>query len=183
MSEAVSALSGQTHEGFVTVSEVGLVGMISIRSDLEAKGLAKALKAEGLSVPGLRRIETVDGRSIAWMSPDELLLICAHDEAPALTDRLAEALAADHALVVNVSDARAMFTIRGDKADQVVMKLSPADIATLPAGEIRRSRTAQVAAAFWRSGESEISLISFRSVAGYVMGLLEVSAREGSDLF
>ncbi|KEO50515.1 sarcosine oxidase subunit gamma [Thioclava pacifica] len=183
MSDAVSALQGETHEGFATVAETGLVGMITIRCDLGSKGLAKALKAEGLPVPDARRIETVEGRSIAWMSPDELLLICAHDEAPALTERLSTALSGEHALVVNVSDARAMFTIRGEKADQVVMKLSPADIATLPTGEIRRSRTAQVAAAFWRSDSDTISLVSFRSVAGYVMGLLEVSAREGSELF
>lgn len=183
MSEPVSALQGKSHQGFVTVAEAGPTGMITIRGDLAGKPLARALKAQGLPVPEARRIEQVAGRSIAWMNPDELLLICAHDAAPDLTATLAQALAGEHALVANVSDARALFTIRGGKADQVVMKLSPADIATLPEGEIRRSRTAQVAAAFWRSGESEISLISFRSVAGYVMGLLEVSAREGSDLF
>ena len=40
---------------------------------------------------------------------------------------------------------------------------------------------AQVAAALWRSGEGEISLVAFRSVARYVERLLEVAA-EGPRL-
>ena len=63
------------------------------------------------------------------------------------------------------------------------MKLCPVDMAGLAEGEIRRTRAAQVAAAFWKSGPEEFTLVSFRSVAGYVMGLLDVSARAGSEIF
>ena len=55
--------------------------------------------------------------------------------------------------------------------------------ATLPEGELRRTRAAQVAAALWRSGPDEISLVCFRSVAGYMMGLLEVASRKGGEIF
>ena len=48
---------------------------------------------------------------------------------------------------------------------------------------IRRTRIAQVAGAFWRSGPEEFTLVTFRSVAAYVMALLETSARPGSELF
>ncbi|KEP71085.1 sarcosine oxidase subunit gamma [Thioclava dalianensis] len=183
MSNAVSALNSERHEGFVTVSEAGLVGMITIRSDQASKPLVKALKDLGLSLPPKRGITEAGGLVLAWMSPDELLLICPHDQAPAHTGALEAALAKTHALVVNVSDARALMHVRGARADEVMMKLSPADIQQLPAGEMRRTRFAQVPAAFWRSGREEISVICFRSVAAYVMGLLEVSARPGSELF
>ncbi|PCD77236.1 sarcosine oxidase subunit gamma [Pseudothioclava arenosa] len=182
MSEAVSALGGKSVKGFADVAEAGLVGMVTIRADLGTKALAKALKALGLPVPGQRRIESAEGRQIAWMSPDELLLICAYAEAPALVAQLSEALAKEHALVVDVSDARALFRVNGTKADQVLTKLCPVDFALLPDGEIRRTRAAQVAVALWRSDEAEISLICFRSVAGYVFDLLEVSARKGGEL-
>jgi sarcosine oxidase subunit gamma len=109
-------------------------------------------------------------------------LLVPYVDAAAIATRLAAALAGEHALVANVSDARALFRISGAKADQVLMKLCPVDFATLPEGEIRRSRAAQVAAAFWRSAPDELSLICFRSVAAYVMGLLAVSARSGSEL-
>ena len=61
------------------------------------------------------------------------------------------------------------------------MKLAPVDFANLAPRELRRTRVGQVAAAFWKDGDG-YTLISFRSVAGYVMGLLEHSAHPGSDL-
>ncbi|WP_295532706.1 sarcosine oxidase subunit gamma [uncultured Thioclava sp.] len=183
MSDAVSALQGATHEGFVTVAEAGLVGMLSIRCDLTSKTLLKALKAHGFPKPEPRQIVEAESGALAWMSPDELLLICDHAQAAQLARTLSEALEKTHALIGNVSDARALFRIQGAKSDQVIMKLCPADIAALPTGEMRRTRLAQVPAAFWRSGPNEISLICFRSVASYVMGLLEISARPGSELF
>ena len=182
MSNAVSPLNGKSAEGFARVAEAGLKGMITIRADLGSKALAKALKTQGLPVPALRRIEAGEGRAIAWMSPDELLLICAYDEAAATAATLAAALAKDHALVTNVSDARAMFTVSGAKADEVLMKLCPVDFPKLAAGEMRRTRAAQVAAALWRSGPEELSLVCFRSVASYMFGLLEVSSRKGGEI-
>jgi len=38
-----------------------------------------------------------------------------------------------------------------------------------------------VAAAFWRDGDG-FTLVSFRSVAGYVMGVLSHAAQPGSEL-
>ena len=52
-------------------------------------------------------------RALLWMSPDELLLLCPHGEAAETAARLREALAPEHALVVDVSDARALIDGRG----------------------------------------------------------------------
>jgi sarcosine oxidase subunit gamma len=64
----------------------------------------------------------------------------------------------------------------------VLKKIAPADIDALAEGELRRSRAAQVAAAFWKDGQG-YTLVCFRSVAGYMMGLLSHSAQPGSELF
>lgn len=183
MSDAVSALNGRSHDGFARVAEAGLQGMITVRCDLASKALAKGLKTLGLSVPSQRRIVAAGERAALWMSPDELLVLVPYTDAVATVAALEKALAKDHALVADVSDARALFRLSGTKADQVLMKLCPVDFPTLAMGEVRRTRAAQVAAALWRSGADEISLICFRSVAGYVMGILEHSARPGSELF
>ena len=61
------------------------------------------------------------------------------------------------------------------------MKLAPVDLANIAPGEIRRTRVAQVAAAFWKDADG-FTLVSFRSVAGYVMGLLEHASQPGSEL-
>ncbi|OYX44409.1 MAG: sarcosine oxidase subunit gamma [Rhodobacterales bacterium 32-67-9] len=184
MSKAVSALEGVSHNGFVAVAEAGLRGMITLRGDLASAKMKKAVKAAtGTAVPARRRIELNGDKAAAWMSPDELLILVPYADAVATVAALEAALAGEHHLAADVSDARAVFTVKGARAQEALMKLCPVDFNTLAEGEIRRTRAAQVACAFWKSAEDEFTLVSFRSVAGYVMGLLDVSARPGSELF
>ena len=182
MSEAVSALGGATFEGFANVREIGPLGMISLRAKPETKGLDKAVKAAvGVKVPEVRRMEWGKDRGCGWMSPDEYLLVLPYAEVAAAMAGIAKALGAEHHLAADVSDARAVFRIDGPKADQVIAKLCPVDLAAMAPGELRRTRAAQVAAAFWRD-EAGFTLVSFRSVGVYVMGLLSHSAMPGSEL-
>ena len=167
-------------EPMAVIEAKGPQGMVSLRADLSDERVAKAVRtATGCALPEKRQIVTGEGAAVAWMSPDELLLLVPHEAAPGVAADMAGALAGTHHLATDVSDARAMFAIRGPGADDVVRKLCPVDIDRLPDGEIRRTRTAQVAAALWRSGEGEISLIAFRSVGGYVERLLQVAVDGG----
>ncbi len=183
MSKLVSALNGASFAGFAQVREIGPLGMITLRAKPDMPGLAEAVTAvTGTPLPGQRRIEVSDDKAAAWMSPDEYLLVLPYEDVAAALATLAERLAGRHHLAVDVSDARAVFRIEGDKAAEVLMKLAPADHAALEPGEVRRTRIAQVAGAFWKD-DAGYSLVCFRSVAGYVMGLLSHSARSGSELF
>lgn len=184
MSNAVSALQGKTYAGFATVTEAGLQGMITLRGDLKSAKLKKAVKAAaGVDVPAARRIAMNGEKGAGWMSPDELLILVPYGEARATVEALSKALDGEHHLVADVSDARAMFRVKGARADQVLMKLCPVDLPSLAEGELRRTRAAQVAAALWKSDKDEFTLVSFRSVAAYVFGALESSARAGSEIF
>jgi sarcosine oxidase subunit gamma len=184
MSNAVSALDGKAYAGFAKVSEAGLQGMITLRGDLASPAMKKAVKAAvGTDVPAKARIAFTGNKGAGWMSPDELLILVPYSEVAKTVETLTKALAKDHALIADVSDARAMFRIKGDKAGEVLMKLCPVDLTRLQPGELRRTRAAQVAAALWKSDPDEFILVSFRSVAGYVFGLLESSARPGSEVF
>lgn len=182
MSDAVSALGGVSFDGFVVVREIGPIGMISLRAKPDVPGFAAAVRAAtGTGVPAVRRIEVSGEFAAGWMSPDEYLLLLPYDQTGAAMTGLAEALRGQHHLAVVVSDARAVFRIEGPKADQVLAKLSPVDLGRMEPGELRRTRAAQVAAAFWRQGEG-YRLVCFRSTAEYVMGLLRASARPGSEI-
>jgi sarcosine oxidase subunit gamma len=185
MSKAVSALEGASFEGFAKVEETGLRGMITVRGDLDSKEMAAAVKAvTGAEMPAVRKIVHGESGSVAWMSPDELLVVCAYEEADAKVAAMNEALAGQHALVVKVSDARAVFRISGEAAREVIAKLAPVDMspAAFPAGEFRRSRVAQVAAAFWLNEDGSFEMICFRSVAQYVFDLLSVSSEKGGEV-
>ena len=182
MPDPVSALQGATFTGFATVRESGPVGMITLRAKPDATGLQAAIKAcTGTEIPVSRQILHNADRAAGWMSPDEYLLILPYGETDAALSAIAHHMQGAHHLAVPVSDARALFRVEGAKADQVLAKLAPVDLAALPAGELRRSRTAQVAAAFWREGDG-FTLVCFRSVARYVFDVLASSARQGSEL-
>lgn len=181
MSNPVSALNGASFQGFATVREIGPLGMITLRAK-GVKALDKAVKAvTGTKLPATRRIEINGDKACGWMSPDEYLLVVPYAEVTAALASLAKALAGEHHLAVDVSDARAIFRVEGDKAADVLRKLSPVDFEALEPGELRRTRAAQVAAAMWQQ-DNGYTVVCFRSVAGYVMGLLTHSAQRGSEL-
>lgn len=183
MSNAVSALNGATHAGIATVSEAGLSGMITIRGDFtDADFVAAVTKATGCAMPDALRITFGDDGALGWMSPDELLWICGHDAAQSGADALAAALADQHAMVSNVSDARALFEVTGPSAREVVSKLAPVDFApdVFTAGSLRRSHLAQVPAAYWLDDAGVFRIMCFRSVARYAFDTLAAVAADGS---
>ncbi len=185
MPEAVSALSGASFDGFVRVEDAGTQGMITLRGDLSDAGFRGAVtQAAGTDLPGALRIETAGARSLAWMSPDELLLLCPYAEARETVAKLGEALSGTHHLAVNVSDARAMLRIAGGEVREVLAKLTPADVSpgAFGPGQFRRSRLAQIPAAFWMPDEATICVICFRSVARYAFDLLRTAATPGSEV-
>ncbi|NBZ87597.1 sarcosine oxidase subunit gamma [Stagnihabitans tardus] len=179
--QSVSPLGGASFEGFAKVREIGPLGMISLRAKRDVPGLEGAFASLGLALPEQRRITGTTAKGAGWMSPDEYLILVPYAEVSGALANLAQALKGSHHLAVDVSDARAVFRIEGEKAGQVVAKLGPIDVASLAPNELRRSRAAQVAAAVWAE-EGGFTLVCFRSVAAYVMGLLTASAAPGAEL-
>ncbi len=182
MADPVAPWGNAKFDGFATVAEIGPLGMITLRVKRDVAGLEQAFMALGLTLPDPRRIVIAGEKAAGWMSPDEYLLVMPYAAVSDALANLATSLAGQHHLAANVSDARAVFRIQGEKADQVIKKISPVDVDAMAVGELRRSRAAQVAAAFWKDGQG-YTLVCFRSVAGYMMGLLSHSAQPGSELF
>lgn len=185
MSNAVSALQGASHsEGIADIRELGLRGMITLRGDLADKKLVKAVKAIAGAMPAQRAIALKGDDGAAWMSSDELLLMVAHSDAASTIETLNGALKGTHFLAANVSDARAVFEVSGPRAREVMAKLAPVDFApgAFEPGMFRRSRLAQVPAAFWMNEEDAFTVVCFRSVAEYMFDLLCVAAQEGSEV-
>ena len=185
MSEPASPLAGAKQTGFVDVTAMGLQGMITLRADLGADPLRQAVSAlTGTEVPEQRRIALADDRGTAWMSPDELLIMVPYEAVSEALADLHRALAGTHFLAVDVSDARAMFSLEGDAAREVAAKLMPVDM-RVPAfgpGDFRRSRMAQIPAAVWMPVEGELRIVCFRSVAEYAFNLLRDAAAPGGEV-
>lgn len=185
MSEPVSALNKARFEGLAIIEECGLQGMITLRGDLSARALkAGATHAGGVKMPGQGKANVTGQNGLCWMSPDEVLVLCPHGEVHDRLEALNTKLGDMFALAVNVSDARAMFRVCGPAARDVLAKLCPVDMSpeAFRPGMFRRTRMAQVSAAFWMDEDENISIICFRSVADYVFGALKAAAQMGSDV-
>ncbi len=185
MSNRVSALGNMASStGLVQVCETGPHGMITLRGDLSAAPFCAAVtETTGFEIPGPGAMVGDLSGGIAWMSPDELLVFCMADKENALCTALKGALKDMHALVANVSDARAVFQLKGAHTRNVLSKLAPVDMSPdhMRAGQMRRTRLAQVPAAFW-VGEQSATIICFRSAAQYMFDLLRVATQAGSEV-
>lgn len=185
MSNLVSALDGAVAKGFCKVEDTGLRGMITLRGDLASDATAAALKSVlGCDVPEVRKVVFGEAGTVAWMSPDELLVLVSYDKAAETVAALESGLEGQHALVVNVSDARACFRLSDGNVREALAKVMPVDFApdAFEAGDFRRSRLAQVPAAVWMTPQGDMEIMCFRSVAQYVFDVLATCSQPGSEV-
>lgn len=183
MSDPVMALGGAAADATVTVRELASPGTVSLRGDLAVIGPVAA-EIAGCAVPGRRGIAAAGAARLAWMSPDELLLMLPRADVPGALATLAERLSGQHHLALDVSDMRSHFAVTGPGVREVLAKLAPVDLHpdSFGPGEMRRTRLAQVACAFWMEGEEEIRLVCFRSVARYAFDVLRQAAADEARL-
>jgi sarcosine oxidase subunit gamma len=183
MSNIQTAMNGARATGYVDVSEAPATGMITLRGDLADAGVRKAVKAVmGAGVPATLAVTDAGVGQILWMSPDELMIVCAYDQADQVVADLIAALGETHSMVVNVSDARAVFDLNGSATFEIIAKLAPIDMKSMQAGTVRRTRFAQIPAAFWITSNDSARIICFRSVAEYMFNQLRNSAQAGFEV-
>ena len=183
MSNIQTAMNGARATGYVDVSEAPATGMITLRGDLADAGVQKAVKSVmGAGVPATLAVTDADVGQILWMSPDELMIVCAYDQADQVVADLIAALGETHSMVVNVSDARAVFDLNGSATPEIIAKLAPIDMKAMEAGTVRRTRFGQIPAAFWMTSNDSALIICFRSVGEYMFNQLRNSAQAGFEV-
>ena len=186
MSNLISALDKATdNSGIAKIEEIGLQGMITLRGDLSKAAVKKAATlVTGVEMPTLGHANHDGASGICWMSTDELLVLCPYDQVADTLAKMHTALGKAHALAVDVSDARASLRVSGLNAREVMAKLAPVDLSAeaFKPGMFRRTRMAQVAAAFWMVDDETFQIVCFRSNAQYVFDLLKVAAQNGSEV-
>ena len=185
MSNLKTAVDVVPFDGYVTVCQEKPSGMITLRGKFDSKPFDNVLKkATGIELPHIRQFTQGDNGTVAWMSPDELLLLCSWKNKTPLMISLQKALGTRHAMVVDISDACTTFKLKGAKVREVIAKLAPVDLSpgSFAPGEVRRTRFGQIAATFWLISQEEAKIICFRSVGDYMLQQLKAAARSGSEL-
>ncbi|MEL6167718.1 MAG: sarcosine oxidase subunit gamma family protein [Pseudomonadota bacterium] len=183
MSDPRSALDGHRYDGAVAIADAGPRGMISVKGDLGASGLKNAATGiSGVDFPDIREANCVGEKGLLWMAPDEIMVLTPRAEAAKAVDVLTRAIGSTHGLVADVSDARALLYVEGAGGRDILGKLTPADLrpGVFGTGELRRTRLAQIPAAFWLRDAETFEVMVFRSVARYAFDLLANAARPGT---
>ncbi|MFQ3183224.1 MAG: sarcosine oxidase subunit gamma [Alteromonas macleodii] len=153
-------------------------GMITLRGDLKSTLMKKSIKAvTGQSMPTSGQFLGNKTSGVAWMSPDELLLVVPYADVAKSVNHIDDTLNGKHYLAADVSDARAVFSVLGTNARDVLARVCPVDLhsSSFCVGQFRRTRMAQVAAAFWMHNTG-FDVVCFQSVGDYAEDLLTQAA-------
>jgi sarcosine oxidase, subunit gamma len=170
----------------ITMREISSRGMIDLRgSSTDKKFMLAAKAALGVDLPKVPRTSSSWGDIKAlWLSPDQWLILCARDNAPALLEKLNAELGKIHSLAVDVSDMRTIIRLEGEGVRETMMKGCSLDLLSedYTPGTVRRVRFAEIAALFHVVEDNMIDLYVFRSYAEYTWAFLLKAARKGSEV-
>lgn len=173
-------------KGYIDIETVEMIGMINVRADLSSPLFKTAIqKLFNCFPPAIREICIKDNFCLAWMSPDEMLILCPDEETVALRHALRDALHSKHSLVEDTSDMRICFKLEGAKSAEVLAKLCPVDLFSKKGhkNKVLRTRLAQIPVAFWQADDEIYYLICFRSHAQYAFDVLCHASAPESQVF
>ncbi len=167
--------------------EIPAPGQITLRvADVSAPVVGVLLgKLLGVSAPApLTASFGEAGRAAVWMAPDELLLLLERGGVPGAIANLERALAGQHHLALDVSDARALLRLEGADARETLAKGVPVDLsdAAFPVGRARRTHLGGLAVGLWRRAPETWEIVGFRSYAHHLAAWLARSGQEGAEI-
>jgi sarcosine oxidase subunit gamma len=173
----------QPYDGLARIEALPPRDMVVLRADFTAPRAREAvLPYAAGTFPGTNETRLTDEGGVLWMAPDEVMVLAPSGQAATVRDALTQSLEGVHHLALDVSGARLALAVEGERAREVLAKLTPADLRRerFQPGVIRRTRLAQVPAAIWPTSADRFELLVFRSVGEYVYDLLRTAAAEGS---
>ena len=168
----------------ILIKELGGVWMLTVRGDLSKQRFQTAIaKTCGLRIPQPLKVNSSKNLSLAWMSPDELLIFTYsevfHEK---IKKGLDSSLKGMHSLILDVSGARNLFMVEGILWRELLAKGSPVDLrkSVFTEKAFRRTRLGQVSVAFWMASDNSAYIICGRSYSDFFYDWLCNAASDGS---
>ena len=168
----------------LTICEAAHLGKINLRGD--ATMLPAVRKHTGCgTLPDNNRIVTVGDRQIAWLGPDEFLLLCEAGSEADLHSQLSLDLGGVHAAVTNVTDSLCALDLRGAAIRKVLAKGCSLDLhpSKFTAGDCAQTMLAHAGVTLIAQDENRFTLICRTSFAPYVADwLMDAGMEYGATL-
>lgn len=172
----------------ISMSEITNRGMIDLRGLPKDKKFMDAAKsALGIDLPTTPRSSASKGDLVClWMSVDQWLITCPRKDVTALLAKLNGALEGIFSLAVDMSDARAIIRLEGERVRETLMKGSAVDFtqAGYEPGIVRRMLFGEIAAMVHIVSDQPdvFDLMVFRSYAHHAWDWVAATALKGSEV-
>ena len=166
------------------ISDLYQPGMISIRTDLRNTKFYNFIK-DVLKINVPKKLEFTSNKNfyLAWMSPNELLLISKNiSEINKLKLSIDDSFNGIESLVLDVSSSRTVFSIKGSLWRELLAKGTPINLCPkkFTSSSFRRTRLGQVSTAFWMVETDHIYVVCGRSFKEFFFKWLCNAANEKS---
>ena len=179
MSDAVSVVNGAQFDGAVQVRDAGLVGMVTMRGDLDSQELAKAVKsAIGLTLPDVGKHTGNAETGAFWIGRDQWMI-----EAPGRgdSDFAADLRAqAPKASVTDQTDGFVAFEITSangaPEIEALMAKLVNIDPDMLKPGGVTRTGLDHMSVFLIRRAGNALCVIGMRTLAGSLWHAIATAA-------
>ncbi|MFL9950027.1 sarcosine oxidase subunit gamma family protein [Paraburkholderia agricolaris] len=163
------------------VSEIPLHGIIRIQGGSESaqtRAIIESVLALNLPLP--ERSTQDKSKRLAWVGPNEWLVLCAVEEELGILNELTKALADQFSTVTLVSDSRVSFLVAGDVAADFVAKGCAIDLhaTAFPVGATVTTRFAGLPAMLLHRDTCEYVLYFDVSMAGFLIDWLSDASEE-----
>jgi sarcosine oxidase subunit gamma len=162
------------------VEEVPDCALVIVRSDSASPAIATALGIAPAERPN--KFVEACGRLIAWLGPDEWIVIGARGEEARLCSRLDLALEGTHHAVVDISGSRAVFRLSGTSARALLSAACSLDFhpRLFGVGDCAQTNFARTGALIlMRDDRPTFDVVVRRSYASYVLGWLRAAIGVG----
>ena len=147
----------------VIVSELRVPAMALIQGAHDGEALRDALSAFNLlTTPAARRVCGGEGLRLMWIGPGQYLVLSWRHRDAELERSLATALAPQGAVAVDLTQARSVFRLEGERAIDVLAKGCPLDLEAMSDGDSAATVLGHFNLSLARRGEG-FDLLVFRS--------------------
>ncbi|GAB3630027.1 Sarcosine oxidase subunit gamma [Pandoraea terrae] len=164
------------------LQERSFLELVNVRGDVSSPDFVETIRSTLGTAPPARPNTVVagHGHALAWLGPDEWMLVSDAPRRPTLEGALRPALAGQYAAVVDVSSGYTVLDLSGESVRAVLQKGCPLDLhpRVFTVGQCAQSHFFKTGILLWPLASGAWRVVVRRSFADYAVRILLDAAGE-----
>ena len=182
---AINKMDKIKGDKFVDVYLIGSLNSLNIRVDQRDKKSINIIKEKvGIKLPSPQKAIERNSLTLCWVSNDEYLLLSEKKEDERLLNEFQKEMNLTTGVAENTTDLRVWFLIKGDRAQDVLLKGVPIDLREQRISErnFLRTRLGEIQINILFKSLDEILISVLRSQKDYMIDWFEVCTKRGTEI-